>query len=144
MWRPRTSGRPRRVGRGTAHGPRRGKRGLTLLELSIAMAVLAVVLSGVAMGLGASLKAVEGARRVTGGTAYLESVMQNVAAQPYANLLPMNGNQFFDQPLPANSNFRVDLTVFNVDIDLVQIDAQLVDLRSGRPVGTVTTQRCSR
>ncbi len=140
----RASGLSRRWRRGAGRCARAGKRGLTLLEMSIAMAVLAVVLSGVAMGLGASLRAVEGARRVTGGSAYLETVMQNVAAQPYDNLLPMNGNQLFDQPLPADSNYRVDLTIFAVDIDLVQIDAQLVDLRTGRPVGTVTTQRCRR
>lgn len=124
-----------------AHG---AKRGLTLLEMSIAMAILSVILAGVAMGMGASLKAVNSARRVTGGSQYLESVMQNLAAQPYANLLAMNGNQLFDQPLLADSNFTVDLVIFETEIDLLQLEATLSDRRTGRELGTVTTLRTRR
>ena len=120
------------------------KRGLTLLEMSIAMGILSVILAGVAMGFGASLKAVNSARRVTGGAQYLESVMQNLAAQPYANLQAMNGNQFFDQPLLADSNFTVDLTTFETEVDLLQIEATLSDRRTNRELGTVTTLRTRR
>jgi prepilin-type N-terminal cleavage/methylation domain-containing protein len=122
----------------------RAKRGLTLLEMSIAMAILSVILAGVAMGFGASLKAVNSARRITGGSQYLESVMQNLSAQPYENLLAMNGNQFFDQPLLADSNFTVDLTTFEAEIDMLQIEATLRDRRTNRELGTITTMRTRR
>jgi len=136
-WRRRDACIRRRVTKGM-------KRGLTLLEMSIAMGILSVILAGVAMGFGASLKAVNGARRVTGGAQYLESVMQNLAAQPYANLQAMNGNQFFDQPLLADSNFTVDLTTFEIEIDMLQIEATLSDRRTNRELGTITTLRTRR
>ena len=98
----------------------------------------------VAMGMGASLKAVNSARRVTGGSQYLASVMQNLAAQPYANLLAMNGNQLFDQATLADSNFTVDIVAFETEIDLLQLEATLNDRRTGRELGTITTLRTKR
>lgn len=117
---------------------------MTLLEMSIAMAILSVILAGVAMGMGSSLKAVNSARRVTGGAQYLQSVMHNLSAQPYENLLVMNGNQFFDQALLADSNFTVDLVTFETEIDLLQLEATLRDRRTSRELGTVTTMRTRR
>lgn len=140
-------GQQSRIGNGDSlrrRFARSTRRGLTLLEMSIAMAVLSVILSGVAMGFGASLKAVSVARRVTGGSQYLETVMQNISAQPYENLLAMNGNQFFDQPLLADSNFTVDLTTFEAEIDMLQIEATLRDRRTNRELGTITTMRTRR
>ena len=142
----------RRVGRpaGLALGPFRQarwnntRRGLSLLEMSIAMALLAIVLTGMAMGFGASFKAVNGAKRVTGGSKFLESVMQNVGAQPYDNLLAMNGNQFFDQTTLGDSNFTVDLVVFQTEVELLQVEATLTDTLTTRELATITTLRSQR
>lgn len=144
MARDDSSGAAGRGSRSPLRAAKGAKRGLTLLEMSIAMAILAVVLAGVAMGMGASLKAVNSARRVTGGSQYLASVMQNLAAQPYANLLAMNGNQLFDQATLADSNFTVDIVAFETEIDLLQLEATLNDRRTGRELGTITTLRTKR
>lgn len=121
-----------------------GARGITILEITIAVAVITTVLMASAGAFVSSLSSVESAQRRTRATVYLETVMENISAQPYDNLLSFNGNHLHDQATTGSSNYGVDLTVFVSGLDLVEIQAVLLDLRSNAEITRVTTQRSRR
>jgi prepilin-type N-terminal cleavage/methylation domain-containing protein len=120
------------------------RAGLTLLEVSIALAVIVTIMLGSAAGFGGSLKGVETAKRTSQAAVFLETVMEDLAAQPYDNLLAFNGNQIFDGGAAVSSQFAVTLTVVPVAIDLVQVHVVLTDLRTNRTIGKLATQRSRR
>jgi Tfp pilus assembly protein PilV len=123
---------------------RRSAAGLGLVEVTIAIAVLVTGLMATARALASSITAVNEAQRTNRAAMFLETVMEDVVAQPYANLLALDGNQLTDATTADTSNFRVGMTVFQAAADLIQVDAVLTDLRSGREVGRVTTLRARR
>lgn len=108
------------------------------------MTVIVTVLMASAGAFSASLSAVDRAGRLTDGAIFLDTVMQDLSAQDYENLLAMNGNQFFDQTNAADSQYSVSLTVFTSQPDLLQVQTVLTDLRSNQVVGRVTTLRSRR
>lgn len=125
--------------------PREGVRsGMTLLEVTIAMSIVAVVMLAAAAGFARNLSAVEQARTTTDAAIFLDSVVENVEAQPYDDLLSLNGNRIFSGTGAADSRYAVDLAVFLADVDLLQIGAVLVELPSERQLGRVTWQRTRR
>ncbi len=133
---------PRHQGSGWRVGKRSAKNsGMTLLEVSLSMSIVAVVLLGTAAAFSSNLFVVDQAKRMTGGTLLLETVMEDLSAQNFGNLLVMNGNQFFDGADAASSEYSVDLTVFQAQVNLLQVNAVLTDLRTGREVGRVTSLR---
>ncbi len=123
---------------------RRSVAGLGLVEVTIAIAVLLTGLMATAHTLASSIHAVNEAQRTNRAAMFLGTVMEDVAAQPYANLLALDGNQLLDGPNVDRSNFTVGLTAFQSAADLIQVDAVLMDLRSGRETGRVTTLRARR
>lgn len=129
-------------GRRTHRRPER--RGLTLLEVTIALTIVATVLMVSVGAFGSSIKAVNSAQRRSRATVFLQTIMEDVSAQPYDNLLAFNGNRFMDQATAARSNYAVDLSVFVVSLDLEQVQGVLTDLRTNREIGRVTTLRSRR
>jgi hypothetical protein len=115
-----------------------------VLEITITLTIVTTVLMAAAGALLSSLSSVSNAARTSRATVFLETVMEDLSAQPYANLLAFNGNTIYDQAAAANSNFSCNLTVFTVAVNLVQLDVVLRDTRGNREVGRVTTLRCSR
>lgn len=118
--------------------------GLTLLEVCITTVVIAALFLGLAGTIRTNFLAVGSAERMERAALFLETTMENVSGQPYANLLVMNGDRLFDGQDLAQSDFAVDLTVFPAGVDVVQLRAALTDLQSGRELGRVTTLRCMR
>jgi Tfp pilus assembly protein PilV len=123
---------------------RRRAAGLGLVEVTIAIALLVTGLMATARALASSITAVNEAQRMNRAAMFLETVMEDVVAQPYANLLALDGNQLTDATTADTSNFTVSMTVFQAAANLIQVDAVLRDLRSGREVGRVTTLRARR
>jgi hypothetical protein len=91
-----------------------------------------------------SLSAVSSAARTSRATVFLETVMEDLAAQPYDNLLAFNGNSIYDQAAAANSNYLANVSVFTVAVNLRQVDVVLRDTRGNREIGRVSTLRSSR
>lgn len=120
------------------------RRGLTLVEACLATLVVAIVMLISTNAISASMKAVGQARTNTRAAIFLETVMEDVSAQPYENLLALNGNQIIDEDDLASSHYSVDLTVFLAEVDLLQVDAVLTDLRTNKPMGRLTTLRSNR
>lgn len=123
---------------------RSARSGLTLLEITIAMAVVLTVLMASAGAFGSSLGAVNSARRTSRASVFLETVMEDLSAQSYDDLLSFNGNKVFDQASSAASEFEVDLTVTQSTVNMRRIDAVLVDKRTNREMGHVATMRSKR
>jgi hypothetical protein len=96
------------------------------------------------MAFSSNLAAVERAKRMTHATLFLETVMEDVTAQPYANLLALNGNQVVDGATLLRSAFAADLSVFQASVDVIQVRAVLTDLGSGESIGDVTMLRVRR
>ena len=117
------------------------RSGLTLVEVTVALVLVTIVLLASATVFSSSLAATGQASRLATGSDFLETTMEEVGAQLYPNLLSLDGNRVFDNTDASDSNFAVDLTVFQVDVDLLQIRAVLSDLRTGREVTRLTTQR---
>lgn len=120
---------------------RRGQQGLTLIEVLIASVVVTILTLGAAAAFSETVGGAKAARSMTSGVLFLETVSENVNAQASLNLLGLDGTQSFDGTNANDSEFRVDITVFEVINQLVQIDLALTELSTGRRLGTVTTQR---
>ncbi|MEZ5975389.1 MAG: prepilin-type N-terminal cleavage/methylation domain-containing protein [Planctomycetota bacterium] len=115
--------------------------GLSLVEIMVAVGITTVLLMATAATYFGNMKAVAQARSLTEATIFLETVREDLLAQPYGNLLAMNGNSLFNRETPAKSRYRADLTVFESEVGLLQVRLQLVDLQSGAELGKVVTVR---
>lgn len=91
-----------------------------------------------------AMKATDRALETEEASVFLETTLENVLAQPYGNLLTLNGNTVFDVTDANDSDYRVDLTVFQAEVNLIQIDAVITDLSTGRVMGRLTTLRSNR
>lgn len=121
-----------------------GRSGLTLLEVTIAMSITATVLLASAGAFSSSLTSVNAAQRVSRGAMFARTVMEDLAAQPYANLTAFNGNTIYDQANASDSKYSINLSVFAASVDLLQVRAILTDLHTGRELCRLTTLRANR
>jgi type II secretory pathway pseudopilin PulG len=112
-----------------------------VLEVTIALTIVATLLMASAGAFLSSISAVNAAQRRSVATVFLETVMEDLSAQAYVDLPSFNGNRIFDRPTAAASSYAVDLTVFLTAVDLQQVQAVLTDLRTNRVVGRLTTLR---
>lgn len=127
--------------------PRAGKRsrsGLSIVEVTIALAVVGTVLAGVSGAFLSNFSAMRTAEGLSSGTIFLETVLENLSLQEYDDLLAFHGNTLFDGADQARSSYGVELTVFESEVGLMQIGAVLRDLGTGRELGRVTTLRSTR
>lgn len=124
--------------------PARRRAGLTVLEITITLTIVTTVLMAAAGALLSSLSAVSNSARMSRATVFLETVMEDLSAQSYDNLLAFNGNTIYDQTTAANSSYSATLSVFTVQVNLRQVDVVLTDMRGNREIGRVTTLRSSR
>ena len=120
---------------------RRAQGGFTLVEVAVSSVVVAFLAMAASMAFSSNLRAVERAKGITTSSIFVETVMEDLAAQTYANLLAMDGNRFFDANDENDSSFAVDLTCFETALGLMQVEADVVDLRTGRSLGQITTLR---
>lgn len=118
--------------------------GLSVIEVTIALVILCSMLAISAGGFMSNLAAVRSAQRTSEGALFLETVMQDLSAQTHDGLLALNGNTFIDRETQAQSNYSVQLTVFQAAVDLEQIQVVLTDLRNARELGRLTTMRYRR
>ncbi len=119
----------------------RAKSGFSLLEVMIALAIVSTVLMASAGAFLTSLKGVHSARQNTRASVFLQTVLEDVSAQPYDTLPTFNGNHFYDQAAQAQSKYSVTLNVFLTAVDLQQITAVLTDLKTNKVIGRVSTYR---
>ena len=115
-----------------------------MLEATIALAVVSTVLIASAGAFSSSLSSVNSSQRRSRGMVFLQTVMENLGAQSYDNLLAFNGNRIYDQATLGASTFYVDVTVFTAATDLDQVQTVLRDMRTNREIGRVTTLRSKR
>ena len=118
---------------------RRDRAGMTLIEVVVSMAVIATILMASAAAFSQPLIATDRAKRTTGAAIFLETTMENISAQSFDNLLALNGNTIFDQTSALDSRYAINLTVFVPELNLIQIQAVVTDLRSNDPVGRLTS-----
>ncbi len=129
------------------HNPQGGQgrtAGMTLIEISVSIAIVAAVLLASASSFSTTIKATEQGQRTTEAGIFLETTMENVAAQPYANLLSLDGNLVFDEANAGDSNYSAAISVWLSSVDLLQIRVIITDLRTGRAVARLTTLRSRR
>jgi len=112
---------------------------MTLIEVVVSMAVIATILMASAAAFSQPLIATDRAKRTTGAAIFLETTMENISAQSFDNLLALNGNTIFDQTSALDSRYAINLTVFVPELNLIQIQAVVTDLRSNDPVGRLTS-----
>ncbi len=123
---------------------RRRRLGFTVLEVTIALLIVSTVLVSLTGAFLTSAQAVHSAKGSSRGTVFLQSVMEDLAAQPYDALPSFNGNRIFDKDTRQASNWSVDLSVFQTGVDLEQLDATLVDLHTARVIAQLSTLRSKR
>jgi prepilin-type N-terminal cleavage/methylation domain-containing protein len=117
---------------------------MTLIEVSISMAVVAILMLAAVSAFTSNVRAVGGAATTTEASIFLEATLENLSAMGVDELLAMNGNRFFDGVDKEHSSYAIDLTVFTAAVNLVQLEASVVDLRTERAIGQVTTLRARR
>ncbi|MEQ1893192.1 MAG: hypothetical protein ABL998_11655, partial [Planctomycetota bacterium] len=88
--------------------------------------------------------AVRTADGLSSGSLFMETVLEDLSAQPYEDLLTFDGNRVFDQETEERSRFAVTLSIFESEVGLLQISALLTDLGRDRELGRVVTFRSSR
>lgn len=133
----------------THHAPTRrraqkSRAGFTLVEVTVALAVLSVVMGSFASAFLASIRAVGSAKRTNQGALFLETVLEDLAAQPYESLSGFDGDRVFDKATQNLSNYAVDLNVFTASLELTQVEAVLTDLQTSRVISRVSTLRSKR
>ncbi len=112
-----------------------------MVEVMIAAGIATVLLMATAATFLGNMKAVGTAKSITSGSIFLESVQENISAQPYANLLALNGNSVFNNGVPDSSSYRADITTFQSGIGLIQIRVALIDTQNNRELGRLVTVR---
>jgi Tfp pilus assembly protein PilV len=117
---------------------------LTLIEVCISTIVIAILFLGLAGTIRTNMTAVGSAERMARAALFLETTMESLAAQPFDNLLVMNGDRLFDADPQGAANYAADLTVFPTAVDMVQVSVVLSELRNGSELGRVTTLRTRR
>ena len=121
-----------------------GSAGFTLIEVTISAVVLAFLMMASSSAFVGNLRGVSESRRTAEAAVFLETTCENVAAQPYDNLLSLNGSRVYDGLTAASSQYALDLAAFQSQVDLIQVTAVLVDLRSGREVSRSVMLRSNR
>ena len=127
-----------------AQGRHSRRAGFTVLEVTIALLIVSTVLVSLTSAFLTSAQAVHSAKGTSRGTIFLQSVMEDMSAQPYDSLLGFNGNHVIDSADQQHSNWAVDLAVFQSGVDLVQVDARLTDLRTAHVIAQLSTLRSRR
>lgn len=122
----------------------RSRAGLSIVEVTIALAIVATVLAGASGALMSSFAAVRTADGLSSGTLFLESVLENLSLQPYDDLLSFHGNRLCDGSDEDHSRYAVELSVFESELGLMQIRAVLREVDGGRELGRVNTLRSAR
>jgi type II secretory pathway pseudopilin PulG len=120
------------------------RAGMTVLEVTIALTIVSTVLLASAGAFLSSIVAVNAAQRTSRATVFLETVMENLSAQAYDDLIAFNGNRVYDQATSADSNYEADLSVFVSAVDLLQVQVVLLDVRTNQEIGRLTTLRSRR
>lgn len=123
---------------------RTSRAGLSIVEVTIALAIVTTVLSASSGALLTNFAAVRTADGLSSGSLFMETVLEDLSAQPYEDLLTFDGNRVFDQETEERSRFAVTLSIFESEVGLLQISALLTDLRRDRELGRVVTFRSSR
>jgi len=122
----------------------RSRAGVSIVEITIALAIVATVLAGASGALLSNFFSIRTADGLSSGTLFLESVLENLSAQSYDDLLAFHGNTLFDGADEEHARYAVELSVFESEVGLMQIGAVLRDLNGGRELGRVATLRSSR
>jgi hypothetical protein len=110
----------------------------------LAMSVATMALVASAGAFAGSVKSVQASRQLTEAAVFAETIIEDVAAQEYANLLLLDGNVLIDGADAASSQFEAELTVFQAAVGLIQVRVVVTDARTGRELGRVTTVRSSQ
>jgi Tfp pilus assembly protein PilV len=132
-----------RIRRGSTRSSR-GNSGLTVLEVTIAFMIVSTVILASGSAFTSTLNATRHAQMRSRGVVFLDTVMEDMSAQPYTSLLSFNGNTMYDGPSAARSNYSVTITAFLAAVDLIQVQAVEKDLRTNREIGRVTSLRTNR
>jgi type II secretory pathway pseudopilin PulG len=119
----------------------RSRRGMTLLEVAVAALIVATIMIVSQAAFVSSFSATKRSRDVRRAALLLDTVMEDVAAQPYQNLLALNGNVVTDGDTPSRSRFEVEIETFIAEIDLIQVRATVRDIEDDREIGRVVALR---
>jgi len=122
----------------------KSKKGFTIAEVMVSSFIVALLFLAISTSFSTSLLSSSKSKIMTEASVFLETVMENLAAQGYDNLLAMNGNRFFDNANANAANYAVDLIVFSADISLLQMRASLIDLRTNQELAAIVTHRSTR
>lgn len=130
--------------RGSRVGDRSTLAGVTIVEVTIALAIVTTVLTASAGAFLSNISTARTAQSISRATVFLETVMQDLSAQAYEDLPAFNGDRVFDDATEAASDYSVRLAVFEAGVGLLQVQAVLTDLGTDRELGRLTTFRCAR
>jgi len=122
----------------------KAEKGSMLIEVGIAVALLATGLTAVAGVLGTSMQNTTRSQQANTGARFLEGVLSSLDAQDNAAVLAMNGNVFFDRGTAAQSSHRVQVTATRVGISGVDVTLTLTRIDNGREVARVASFRAER
>jgi prepilin-type N-terminal cleavage/methylation domain-containing protein len=123
---------------------RSAEAGMSLIEVLVTTAVLAIVLIGVANAFGSSLATVDRARGITKASRFLEEVLDSIAVQPRPVLPLLNGNVLYSSETAERSRYRIEITVANATVLLTQVRVVLFDQRTGVELARVVSYRSER
>jgi hypothetical protein len=114
---------------------------MTLIEVSLSLAIVAILMLAAVSAFTSNLRAVGSAQTTTRASIFLEGTLENFSALGTDELLALNGNRFYDEVDAEHSSYAIDLEAFTAAVNLIQLQAVLVDLRNERVMGQVTTLR---
>lgn len=105
------------------------------------MTVATVALLASAGAFASSIDNVESSKKITEAAVFAETILEDISAQEFEDLLNLDGNEFYDAGDEDSSSYAAEVTVFQAAVGLRQIRLVIRDIQSGRELGRLTTQR---
>ncbi len=119
-------------------------RGMTLTEVAISTAIIGTTLVATTGSFLSSISATSHAKHQSEAMVFMQTVMEDLSAQPFANLAAFNGDRVFNNGTEARSRMVADITVFAAAAGLQQVTVVVRDLNIGTEYGRVATLRADR
>lgn len=106
--------------------------------------VLTFAMISLATSIESNVSTVNSAKNLTRSSLFLQEVLDSIADQPFRFIPSLNGNVLYSGRDLQSSEFRADIAVTRLSVDLLRIRVVITKQRTGKELARVLTFRSKR